>query len=276
LRRRRALKVCYVDETGTDGKSPVIVMAGIVADGRRLHRTQADFAEVFAKLGEMSLKTLRELKSVDLFRGNGVWRGVDGEVRHQVISELCDWLCDRKHQIALAAIDRERFRSEPLQAGLDDWMTAALHIALQVQRAHQVLPKNKGATFLVFDEHQQHEDQLAELLFDPPSWTDGYYGLGKKQSRFDQVIDTAFYARSHHVGLVQVADLFAFLFRRFSELIDYGLKEEFPGEIDRISEWAHQISTRLLPSADRWPQRTKDDTARWYVSVAPKSLVGLG
>lgn len=235
------VKLCYVDETGTDGQSRLVVMVGIVADSRRLHRTQTDFADTFARLGEGTVKELRELKSVELYRGHGPWKGVDGPDRAAIIGDLCAWLCERKQDIALAAIDVERFREDSLHEDLDHWMTAALHIALQVQRAHQGLKKRKGSTFLIFDEHQRHADRLAELLFDPPEWTDAYYGRSKHQERLDQVIDTAFYARSHHVGFVQVADLFAFLFRRYAELHDYGVPPAYEDEVERIDGWVERI-----------------------------------
>lgn len=65
-------------------------------------------------------------------------------------------------------------------------MTAALHVALQVQRAHQCLKNRKGATFLVFDENRRTADRLAKLVFNSPDWTDGYYGRARRQDRLDQ------------------------------------------------------------------------------------------
>lgn len=163
------MKVCYVDETGTDGLSPALVMVGVIADSQRLHRTRTDFADTFQRLGDVAVRDLRELKSNELYRGIGPWKGIEGSERARIISDLCGWLCDRKHDIALAAIDLEKFNDEPLHADLDEWMTGALHIALQVQRAHQRLQKRKGSTFLVFDEHQRHADRLAELLSSRPT-----------------------------------------------------------------------------------------------------------
>lgn len=275
-RHHPAMKVCYVDETGTDGRSHILVMVGIIADGQRLHRTHTEFAEIFDRLSGVAVRDLRELKSSELYRGLGPWKGVEGDERAQIISDLCGWLCDRKHDIALAAIDLTRFSDSPLHESLDVWMTGALHVALQVQRGHQTLEKRKGSTFLVFDEHQRHADRLAELLFEPPEWTDAYYDRNKRQERLDQVIDTAFYARSHHVGLVQVADLFAFLFRRFSELQDYGQEPSYAGELDRIADWVTTIGPRLLPISHRWPRRARNDVARWYTAAAPQSLLNLG
>lgn len=34
------MKIAYVDETGTDGKSPVLVMVGVLADTSRVGRTR--------------------------------------------------------------------------------------------------------------------------------------------------------------------------------------------------------------------------------------------
>ena len=119
-------------------------------------------------------------------------------------------------------------------------------------------------------------DTLAELLFNPPDWTDQYYERGKTQEALDQIIDSAFYARSHHVGLVQIADLFPLLFRRSAELHDFGSEEKFDGELDRIARWVDQIATRLIPIAHRWPKRAKSDVGRWFGEVAPPALVALG
>lgn len=249
---------------------------GVIADGKRLNRTRTDFADTFARLGHVALRDLRELKSNELYRGLGPWKGIDGPERAAIIENLCRWLCERKHDLALAAIDLEKFNERPLHADLDEWMTASLHIALQVQRAHQNQKQNKGSTFLVFDEHQRHADRLAELLFDPPDWTDGYYERDRKRERLDQVIDTAFYARSHHVGLVQIADLFAFLFRRYAELHDYGREPAYAEEVERVSTWVGIIAGRLLPSSHRWPKRGREDVSSWYAGAAPASLVALG
>ena len=97
------VKVCYVDETGTDGQSPVVVMVGVVADGKRLNRTRTDFADTSARLGDVALRDLRELKSNELYRGLGPWKGIDGRERAAIIENLCGWLCERKHDLALAA-----------------------------------------------------------------------------------------------------------------------------------------------------------------------------
>ncbi|MEZ5175498.1 MAG: hypothetical protein R2823_04755, partial [Acidimicrobiia bacterium] len=179
-------------------------------------------------------------------------------------------MSDRKHTLALAALDTSRFDESGLRdlTGLDIWMSGAVHIALQAQKAHQQISKNKGATFLVFDEHKVKGDALAELLFDPPGWSDDYYGRGKNQMALDQITDTAFYARSHHVGLVQAADIFAFVFRRYSEICDYGHDEGYEGERERLTGWVDILGSRLLARSHRWPKRTKSKVAELITDLA--------
>lgn len=270
-----SVKIAYADETGTDGVSQVVVMVGVLADTARMGRTKSEFEAIFADLGELSSKALRELKSTDLYRGKKNWYGVDGEQRHAMISRLCTWVGQRKHQLTLAAVDLNRWRPSPNSDVDDPWLAVALHTALQIQRANQRIPKGKGVAFLVFDEQKQKADALAELLFEPPAWTDEYYGRGRKQEQLDQVLDTAFYAKSHHAGLVQVADLFAFIFRRHVELSDFEASEEFEGEAARITDWVNCLGERLIPIPHRWPKKPKSDAAKWYVDIAPRSLLNL-
>ena len=76
------------------------------------------------------------------------------------------------------------------------------HIALQVQKVNRSFRNNKGVTFLMFDENKAKADTLAEFLWDPPAWTDDYYGKKKKQEGLDQLIDSAFTVKSHHAELI--------------------------------------------------------------------------
>lgn len=267
----------YVDETGTDGSSPLVVMVGIVANGERLGRTQAEIDAILANLGEVAIGYMSELKSKNLLAGTGAWKGVQGETRRNVVTNLCGWLCDRKHDLALAAIDLGEFEARPFrrdQLG-NPWQAAAWHIALQLQRAHQVKKGNKGRTVLVFDDNKRETANFSDLVVDPPSWSDDYYGRSKKQQALDQIIDTPFVAKSHHVGLVQIADLFASIFRRYAELSDYGSAERYVGERIHFEEWVQELSSRLVDRAHRWPQRSKSECAIWYGSLAPKSLFSI-
>jgi len=274
------MKVCYVDESGNGEQDRCLVMVGIVVDAHRLNRTREEFTEVFDVVQSLFQENLRELKGAKMIFGRDRWRNVDPEIRKRVAGFFCEWVANRKHHLALAAIDRQRLAEidattfTPVSS--DPWLAGSLHIALQIQKHHQGKDKNKGHTFLFMDENKRKADQLAELLFAPPDWTDAYYGRREKQARLDQLIDSSFAVKSHHAGLVQVADLYALILRRYAELCDYESAELWNGEKDLIDRYTRTLASRLLPRSTRWPARPKPPCCQWYNEIAPPSLRALG
>ncbi len=150
-----------------------------------------------------------------------------------------------------------------------------MHVALQLQKLHQNESNNKGRTIRLIDDNKQFADHLAEILWSPPAWTDSYYDRGRKQAQLDQIIDSAFTVKSHHTGMVQVADLFALVFRRFAEIKDFKSAEEWDGEAEYLVKLVQTLSARLTSSSVRWPKRTSSDCAAWFNRLAPPSLFAL-
>lgn len=268
----------YVDETGIDPASPAMIMVGVVANSDRLTRTQEELSAIFRTLGGITTGHLKELKSKTLFSGTGVWGDVPGEKRREIVSNLCDWLCERKHSLALAAIDKTCFKTHPSTGPelSSIWQAGAFHIALQLQRAHQTKTGNKGRTVLVFDDNKQETSNFSDLIFSPPSWSDDYYDRSPKKPRLDKLIDTPFAVKSHQVGLVQIADVFAAIFRRYADLSDFDREEKYVGEEQHYGDWVKVLSSQLLPCASRWPRRSHSECAKWYSAIAPNSLLELG
>ncbi|GIX16209.1 MAG: hypothetical protein KatS3mg119_0395 [Rhodothalassiaceae bacterium] len=274
------MKICYVDESGNNSEDPCLVMVGVLVDSYRLNRTREEFAEIFDDIQRLFEKNLRELKGSKMFFGRDRWRNVNPEDRKRIVGHLCKWISDRKHYLVLSAIDRSKLNRDntanvPEQCR-DEWLAGGLHIALQIQKAHQKKSKNKGHTFLIFDDNKMKADNLSELLWQPPEWTDDYYDRKKKQIRLDQIVDTTFTIKSHHAGLVQVADLFAFIFRRYAEMKDFGMPEGWAGEQALIGKYVEALSSRLLARVCRWPKRPNGASSRWFNSIAPASLMSLG
>jgi hypothetical protein len=273
------MKICYIDESGNNADDPCLVMVGIVVDAYRLNRTREEFADIFDEIQGLFDENLRELKGAKMIFGRDRWRKVDPELRKRIAGFFCNWIGERKHHIALAAVDRNKL-SNDATAGVpeecrDGGLAASLHIALQIQKANQGRAKNKGNTILIFDDNKAKADALSELLWQPPNWTDDYYDKGPRQGRLDQIVDTTFSIKSHHAGLVQVADLFAFIFRRYSEMKDFGKGEEWAGEQALIEGYANTLTTRLLPRNCRWPAKPKGNSVAWLNGIAPASLTQL-
>ncbi|QYJ03504.1 DUF3800 domain-containing protein [Nocardioides panacisoli] len=268
----------YIDETGIDGTSPVTVLVGIVVNEVRATKSRVDLAEILTSLSSVTDPPMSELKARDLMRGKGVWRRVPGETRANVVTNICGWLNDRRHTLALAAIDNEKFAADcmaPAEIGTP-WKAGALHLALQLQRAHQPKKRNKGNTVLVFDDNKVEASNFVDLMYDPPEWTDDFYGRPARSLRMDQIVDTPFVVKSHHIGLVQLADLFAAIFRRQAELGDFGEPEAYAGETERVTEWIEQLGGRLVAREHRHPARGGSDCAAWFRQMSPASLISPG
>lgn len=274
------MKFCYADESLDDKSKLVQVMVDIIADAHRLNRSRIEFVEIFDLVSEVYPEAPRELKGSRIFYGRGAWRKVPPDIRKAVFRLFCDWMTERKHHLAMSAIDIAKFKTgRPAtypQSLSDLWIAGAVHMALQLQKVHQTLGKNKGHTILIFDENKVKADKMNEVLFAPPTWIESYYGRKKKQEPLDQIIDSAFFTKSHHAGLAQVADLFAFVLRRYAELAEYGVKQEYKGEANDIKDLVDRLVPRLLLQAHRWPKQTKSECAKTFSNVAPSCLVSLG
>jgi hypothetical protein len=274
------MKFCYTDESGM-GAEPVLVMAGIIVDAQRMHVTKDDWGDLLKRLSAVCGRELKELHMREMYRGNGPWREVGGQDRARLISEILDWWIERKHLVTFTALDKGAY-SAARDAGKapvgceTPWRTAALHLILTIQKHFDGSEKNKGHTLLLFDHETQEEGAISDLVASPPEWTDEYYGRGKKQRRFDQIIDAPFFGDSQQVLLLQVADLIAYLLRHHAELEEGRDRERYAGESDAVRGWVRKIMARAFPASTRWPRKGGGRSGEFLGSVAPVSLVKMG
>lgn len=272
------MKFCYVDESGHG--SEITVVAGIIVDALRMHRTKDDWKELLDDLQSILPGQIRELKGGELYRGRDYWRQLDGGERVQVIERIIMWMSSRRHKVTFGAVSKTsllRQKDNYSLGGLQSksmWTIAAMHLILSVQKTYQGEPKNKGHTLFVFDEPRRRD--LLEIVLRPPTATDGFYKRKKAQSALDQVIDVPYFADSRHIGLIQVADLFAYLIRLYAELVDGVIDEKFGGEQAQIGGWIERMKPVLLNDASRWPQRSQDPCTKFLRAVAPPSLLRIG
>ncbi len=134
------MKVCYVDESSNATQDPCLIMVGILVDSSRLHRTQREFAKFFDLVQGLFAETLRELKGSKMLFGRDRWRKVNPDIRKQIISYFCDWIAKRKHRLIVTGIDRAKLKGmekdgQPAERR-DEWLAAALHVALQIQKVN--------------------------------------------------------------------------------------------------------------------------------------------
>lgn len=255
-------------------------MTGILIDATKLNKAQRDLSAEFRRVAHEFPGTLEELKGAKLIARKGGWRQFSIDAWVSIVDSLCSFTSDKSYSIVLAAIDRQKHRRSSMN-GVPDclqdaWLAAGLHIALQIQHKHKKTPRNKGNTFLIIDDNKKKADNFADLLWNPPTWSDDYYGgFVKKGTRLDQIINTPFTIKSQHEGLVQLADVYAAILRRYVELQEDDATESREGEREQVNLWAKQLAGSFIPKSHRWPARPKVQSAAWYNSVAPLALMDL-
>lgn len=270
------MKFCYCDESGT-GDEPIAVIAGVVVDAQRMHRTKDDWVDLLGILSNIVDRRVPELHTRDFYAGKSMWRSIDGPRRARIITVICDWLAERKHRLVFSAVDKDRYQRAVAEGVVPDelntpWRFMGFHVVLGLQRAHQRLPKNKGHTLLVFDNEERERLRFTDLLQRPPEWSDEYYGRKKKQNPLDQVVDVPYFADSRDVGLLQMADLAAFFLRRFAELEGGLSKPRYQGEHDKVAAWAEALRERVVDRAALYPAKGRTQAAKLFYDLAPETL----
>jgi hypothetical protein len=270
------MKFCYVDESGT-GSEPYAVMVGIVVDAQRMHVTKEEWLGLLLYLSDVVKKPVEEIHTRDFYPGNGIWRGLDGPVRSRVITVVFEWLNARKHSVICSVVDKAEYEKHKTAGALPEgintiWKCLGLHLILGIQKAFQTEKKNKGNTLLVFDEEKREEFKFAELINDPPDWTDEYYDKGKKQNRLDQIIDVPYFADSKHVGLVQMADLAAFFLRRFVEIKTGAVGPKYEEEEEKIDLWIQSLCQRHVATSASYPKKSRTTAQEFFWSIAPDCI----
>ena len=262
--------LCYADESGYTGSKhdpdqPVQVMVAIFPNVYNFHRSDSEFRRVFELIS--GYVPIAELKCEQIYRGRKSWHRIPADVRDDVIEFYLKWISSRNHKFIVTAIDngayfdfRDKSPDDPfIQAIPYPYLLAGLHIALVVQKLNRKQSRNRGKTLLIFDQQDEFADRLTNLIFEPPDFVDDFVKFDPKTEdcRLCQIIDTAFFVKSHQSSMAQVVDIVAYLARLDIELRAYGFEEAYPGEGDKISGWMKQIEGKLVPLNRVYPRGKK-------------------
>ncbi len=270
------MKFCYFDESGM-GSEPYLTMAGIIVDAQRMHITKVVWADFLKLLSRTVGRKVDEFHSRDFYRGNGIWRGMDGPKRAQIIEAILGWVEKRKHKCVFSGISKAKYeellsKDERLKECKSTWCIAAMHCTLQVQKQHQRDDRPKGHSVLIFDREVAEEAGLSQLIHNPPKWIDSFYDRGKGQTALDQIVDVPFFADSKHILLAQIADLFAYILRTSAEIRDSQLIEQYAGEGEKMHEWTKRIARISFSRSTRYPMTGRCAAAQLFWDIAPSPI----
>lgn len=271
------MKFCYLDESGTS-EEPIAVMAGIIIDVTRMRVTKLHWSSLLDTLSKIIGRNIQEIHTRDFYSGNSPWRDLNGNQRAAIISNIFDWLKDRKHHVVFTAVNKqifeEYFYKEQFAKSVGTlWRFMALHISLSLQKYLQREQKNKGNTVLIFDNEEREKVRFTDLVLNPPDWTDSYYDRGKKQDKLDQIVDVPHFVDSKEVGLIQLADFICFFLRKHIELQLGFAQPAYNDEIAKVKAWAYQILTQSIPKSCVYLSKGRCEAAELFYKYAPECLL---
>jgi hypothetical protein len=270
------MKFCYIDESGL-GNEPYAVMVGIITDAYRMHVTKNNWHGLLRTLSRSIGKPVPEIHTCDFYPGNGIWRGLTGDLRSRVTTSIFQWLNERKHLIICSAINtaeyEEQHNSGLLPSKIDSiWKCLGLHVILGIQKKFQSQEKNKGNTLLIFDDSKRESHQFADLINKPAQWTDDYYDRSQKRRRLDQIIDVPYFVDSRHASLIQMADFAAFFLRRYIEIVTGVVPPRYPDEGEKIAGWIGLLCQRHISRSATYPKRGRTNAQEFFWSLAPDCI----
>jgi hypothetical protein len=270
------MKIGYFDESGTGGE-PFAVMAGVIVDSQRMHKTKEHWNDLLESLSRIIEKPVTELHTKDFYPGNGIWRGITGRQRAEIISVILDWLNARKHELVISVIDKDIFEHEKKIGRIPNeidtiWRALGFHVILGIQKRYQRFEKTKGNTILIFDNEELEKVHFTDLINNPPAWSDSFYNKQKKQNRLDQIVDVPYWGDSERVSLVQVADFICYFVRRYVEIKEDRIPPKYDGEAIKLDEWFETIKKSSMPSSIMYPSRGRCEVAELYYNLAPSCI----
>jgi hypothetical protein len=274
------VNLCYCDESGI-GEEPIAVMAGIVVDASRMHLTKGHWQELLDDLSAIVGRQVVELHTREFYAGNGIWRDrLDGPERAGVFTAIFDWLAERRHHVVYSAVLKESyyraFRAGDIPDGLNTpWRFLGFHLTLALQKLGQREEGVKGHTLFIFDNEERERLRFTDLIARPPAWSDEYYDRGAQQDQLDQIIDVPYFGDSREVVLLQLADLVAFILRRYGEIEDGRVGPRYHDERQRIAAWANSIAARSIGRSFMYLRRGRSYAQELFYQYAPQSIRNL-
>lgn len=132
------MHLAYLDETGTDGHSPVAMYGALVVPvGKFGHLSALHSAAIQQIIPLDRMEEFSEFHACELYRGTGVFEGIDDTKRFTAIKVLLGAMRMENLRFIYAAADRKKFASSPFSSakplisafhmcllGVEDWATS--------------------------------------------------------------------------------------------------------------------------------------------------------
>ena len=199
------MQLIYIDELGNTGDrkdpdQPIHLIGGIIAHESKIR-------EIERRVDEISARHFRdrvheegfEWHGVDLFKGQGFFKGVDPAVRIAAIGDLLTALEAQEVRIGWVAVDKMRMYA--------DRHPHRVAFILFLERLELHLQKTAELGLVVADENKEIEQRLIDDL---DLYKRSTTGFGWRPMRINQVVDSLHFVQSKNNRLIQCADVVAY------------------------------------------------------------------
>ena len=257
-------------------------MVGVLVNLYNYHKTHNEFQDVFNIIQKEI--PIKEIKAEEIYRGKKLWHDIKPETRDAVIEYYLDWVSSRPSvKFIITAVDNKNyFQLKKDNPNLEFFSSlpcpytfAGLHIAITLQKINKNIEENKGKTILIYDEEDEHEDHLSEIIFNPPNFIDEFVEFdSKKENRLDVIIDSAYFVKSHHSSMAQIADLAAYFIRLYFELNYYGF-QGYTGETQKANSWVNIILKNAISLKKLYSKNPKTNFLKFIKNVQANGIENL-
>ena len=251
----------YADESGMsqsksniDSNQPVLVISGILIDLTKINKAFRVYNDIMKQLSgktdELKFKSIMDYKYPYYDHYSSSFEALD-----KILSQFED---EVQYKIIFSAINLYKFEDVKKDVNLKllidafghPYLCASYDVLFQLEK-HQVnKEKNKGNTFVIFDEQVRYATALEDLITKPFLSTN-----------FTQIIDTCYFGKSHHSKLIQIADLYAGMMMQAIKLYVFRKsKKEISKSMERIGTSCETLLQKRLSNIvyKSYSDETKD------------------
>lgn len=212
------MKLIYIDESGNTGlkkdpDQPLHLIAAVIVDEAQVRPVEIALERLVERLFP-SLCDLPdfELHGAELFKGEGLFKGIAPDTRVSAVNEVLDVLRAHDVRVGWAAVDKMQLFSarHPHQVAF----------LLLMEKLESYLQTAGALGLIIADENKEVEQKLIDDL---KRFKRNNTGFGWKPMNISRVVDSVHFVRSHNNQLIQCADLVAYFSlraRRVRRMVD--------------------------------------------------------
>ena len=195
----------YIDESHSPQKS-IDILAGLIIFERQTYWIAQELDAIAARFRGFFGEDYIELHGSPMFSGHKQWRAIPRSLRHQVMSDALDLICQtRDIRLIASCVSSDRTGAE--EALIYDFEQVITRFDHFLARQYQHFGE-KARGLAIFDKKDRHEQRLQNLVRN-------FIQQGHRWGKLRNYAEVPLFIDSQASRLIQLADLIAFALNRY-------------------------------------------------------------